>query len=485
MPLLLVIDDDPLTLECFRNLFPKSEATVAMATTAAEGLALFAEKLPDAVIVDLRLSDQSGLDVFRRLHDLNATVPVIFITSHGTAETAIEAMRLGAYDYVVKPLDPQPLQQTIQHAFEIGRLMQAPANVVDAEPADDPADLLVGNCPGMQHVYKEIGRVAPRNVTVLILGESGTGKELVARAVYQYSRRSNRPFLAMNCNAIPETLLESELFGHEKGAFTGAERRRIGMFERCHGGTLFLDEIGDMRPVTQTKILRVLQDGQFERIGGYEAIKVDVRIITATNHDLVKLIEDGRFREDLYYRLNVYTIRLPPLRQRAGDVALLAEHFVRRFSQELGTEVRGINPGVLELLKRYSWPGNVRELQSVLKQAIVHAIGPVLVPDYLPLAIRGEASGRTSLLSIGALDLEAALTSLVEDRLHDGSHNLRSEVVSLVERVLLLQVLRLTGGNQSQAARILGLTRKTLRGRLALLGIVVEHATTVQEEADG
>src|SRR5262249_11772228 len=239
MPLFLVIDDDPLTLECFRILFSKAEGTVATAMTAAEGLKLFTENRPDVVIVDIYLPDQSGLEVVRRLHDLNAKVPVILITGHGTAETAIEAMRLGAYDYVVKPLDPQMLQQMIQHAFEISRLMQVPAKVADAESANDVEDLLIGKCPEMQQVYKAIGRVAPQNVTVLILGESGTGKELVARAIYHYSSRSNRPFLVINCAAIPETLLESELFGHEKGAFTGAERNRIGKFEQCNGGTLF------------------------------------------------------------------------------------------------------------------------------------------------------------------------------------------------------------------------------------------------------
>jgi two-component system nitrogen regulation response regulator GlnG len=484
MPLFLVIDDDPLTLECFRILFSKAEARVATARTATEGLTLFTEKRPDVVILDIRLPDESGLEVFRRLHDLNARVPVILMTGHCTAETVIEAMRLGAYDYVVKPLDPQPLREMIQHAFKISRLMQVPAKVADAEAANDAEDLLIGRCPEMQEVYKAIGRVAPQNVTVLILGESGTGKELVARAIYHYSRRSNLPFLVINCAAIPETLLESELFGHEKGAFTGAERKRIGKFEQCNGGTLFLDEIGDMTSLTQTKILRVLQDGQFEPIGGNETIKADVRVIAATNRDLGRLIEEGRFRQDLYYRLNVYTIHLPPLRQRAGDLPLLMHHFVRRFSRELSKEVEGISPEVPEMLERYSWPGNVRELQSTLKQGIIQALGPVLVPDCIPPAIRGEASKPTSPLPIGVPDLEAALTRLVEDRLQYGSTDLHGEVLALVERHLLLQVLRLTDGNQSQAARILGLTRKTLRGKLASLAIAVEHATMVQGVAN-
>jgi len=484
MPLLLVIDDDPLTLECFRVLFPTEEATVATATTAAKGLKLFTEQQPDVVIVDICLPDQSGLDVFRRLHDLNAKVPVILITGYGTAETAIEAMRLGAYDYVVKPVDPQSLQQMIRQAFQISRLMRVPAKLADEESPNDAEDLLIGKCPEMQEVYKAIGRVAPQNVTVLILGESGTGKELVARAIYHYSGRSNRPFRAINCAAIPETLLETELFGHEKGAFTGADRKRIGKFEQCNGGTLFLDEIGDMTPLTQTKILRVLQDGQFERIGGNEPIKVDVRIIAATNRDLDKLIEEGRFRRDLYYRLNVYTIRLPPLRQRAGDLPLLAAHFTRRFGRELGKDVDGITPEALELLQSYPWEGNVRELQSVLKQAIVRATGPVLIPEWFTPGIQAKYLETAASESIDAPELSTALTRFVEARLRDDSRNLHEEVLALVERHLILQVLRHTGGNQSQAARILGMTRKTLRGKLNLLGIAVEHATTVQEEPD-
>ena len=485
MPSLLVIDDDLFTLECFRVLFAKAEATVVTANTAAEGLKRFADKRPDVVIVDIRLPDLSGLEVFRRLHDLDAKVPVILITGHGTAETAIEAMRLGAYDYVVKPLDPQALQQMIRHAIEISRLMQIPARLADANPANDAEDVLVGKCSEMQEVYKAIGRVAPLNVTVLILGESGTGKELVARAIYHYSNRSNRPFLAINCAAIPEPLLESELFGHEKGAFTGADRKRIGKFEQCHGGTLFLDEIGDMTPLTQTKILRVLQNGRFERVGGNETIKADVRILAATNRDLGKFIEEGRFRQDLYYRLNVYSIRLPPLRDRLEDLPLLVQHFVRRLSSELGKEVDIISPETLELLQRYSWDGNVRELQSVLKQAIIQATGPVLVPEFLPRAFQPEVSRTASNMAIDVPDFVAALTRFVENRLQMNFTDLHAEVFALVERHLIFQVLHHTAGNQSQAARILGLTRKTLRVKLDSYGIAVEHGTTVQEDLEG
>jgi DNA-binding NtrC family response regulator len=514
MALLLVIDDDPFTLDCFRVLFDKTEATVATAQTAAEGLNLFIQKGPDAVIVDIRLPDQSGLEVFRRLHDLNAKVPVILMTGHGSTETAIEAMRLGAYDYVIKPLDPEPLRQLIQGAFEMSRLMQVPAKVADPEPANDTDDILVGTCSEMQEAYKDIGRVAPQNVTALILGESGTGKELVARAIYHYSNRSRQPFLAINCAAIPETLLESELFGHEKGSFTGADRKRVGKFEQCNGGTVFLDEIGDMTPLTQTKILRVLQDGQFERVGGNETIKADVRIIAATNRQLGKLIEDGRFRQDLYYRLNVYTIRLAPLRERAGDLPLLVQHFIRRFSRELGKEVDRVTPEALELLQRYPWPGNVRELQSMLKQAILQATGPVLVPSCFPPAVLAGAGNGRELQSVlkqailrahgpillrdflpefpqapgepvapisapgGSLDPKAFL----RQRLGPDCRDLYRETHLQLDRVLIPCVLEYTGGNQQRAALLLGITRRTLRAKLQDAGLHVAHSVEAKED---
>ena len=389
---LLVVDDDPLTLDCFRLLFPKGKVTVLTAASASEGVAVFTAQRPDVVVLDVRLPDLSGLEAFRQLHEVDARVPVILMTGYSTAETAIEAMRSGAYEYVVKPLDVDVLRSLIHRAFEIGRLMRVPAKLGESGPADAELDLLVGHCPAMQEVYKAVGRVAKQDVTVLILGESGTGKELVARAIYQYSDRVKRPFLTINCAALPESLLESELFGHEKGAFTGADRKRIGKFEQCDGGTIFLDEIGDMTPTTQTKILRVLQEKQLERVGGDESIKVDVRIIAATNRNLEEMVVAGEFRGDLYYRLNVFTINLPRLRERPGDLPVLAEHFLRRFSRGLGKDIRNIAPEALELLASYSWPGNVRELQSVLKKAILYASGPILVAEFLPEPVRSDAA---------------------------------------------------------------------------------------------
>src|SRR5690349_13536706 len=321
MAKILVIDDESSILHAFRRAFDDPEDTLLTAPNAEEGLALVAREEPDVVVLDLNLPDAHGLDVYRQVRTIDARIPVIFITGHGTTETAIEAMKQGAFDYLLKPLELAHVRDLVERAAEISRLGRVPALVQDeAAPAGAPADVLIGRSAAMQEVYKAIGRVAPQDLTVLVLGESGTGKELVARAIYQHSRRAAGPFLAVNCAAIPETLLESELFGHEKGAFTGADRRRIGKFEQCSGGTLFLDEIGDMTPLTQAKLLRVLQDGRFERVGGNETIRADVRVIAATNHDLAGEVAAGRFRQDLYYRLGVFSIHLPPLRERGDDL---------------------------------------------------------------------------------------------------------------------------------------------------------------------
>jgi two-component system nitrogen regulation response regulator GlnG len=463
MPKLLVIDDEPSILHFFRRAFREPEVRLLTAGTADEGLGVVSREHPDVVILDINLPDQSGLEAFRRLREMDSRIPVIFITGHGTTSTAIEAMRLGAYEYLLKPLELDQLVDLVKRAFEISRLMRVPAVVPETEPAEHAADVLVGRCPAMQEVYKAIGRVAPQDVTVLILGESGTGKELVARAIYYYSKRASRPFLAINCAAIPESLLESELFGHEKGAFTGAERRRIGKFEQCHGGTLFLDEIGDMTPLTQTKILRVLQEQQFERVGGNETIHTDVRLIAATNRNLEKLIATEQFRSDLYYRLKVYTIQLPALRERLDDLPMLVDHFLRRFRREFGKDVERVSSETLDILKRYPWPGNLRELQSVLKQALLRATGSVLVPEFLPEVTQT----RFSSTGLTFQDLE----HFVQERIQAGSTDLYGEWQAIAEKHLLKLVLRHTGGNQVQAAKILGINRSTLRCRISDLGI--------------
>ena len=475
MHTLLVIDDDPLVAKCFRHVFPPDEVTVRVSPTAADAARDFLAHRPDAVLCDVRLPDRSGLDLLAEFRAADPKVPVILMTGFGTSETAIEAMRRGAYDYLLKPLDPEQVEELVRRAFAVGRLMRVPTRVTgDAPQSDGPEDPFIGGSAAMQEVFKGIGRVAGTDATVLIRGESGTGKELVARAVYQHSPRADKPFLAINCAAIPETLLESELFGHEKGAFTGAERKRVGKFEQCHGGTIFLDEIGDMTLLTQAKVLRVLQDGQFERVGGSETVRCDVRVIAATHRDLEGMIAAGTFREDLFYRLNVCAIRVPPLRERADDLSVLVTHFVRAFGREFGKSVTGVADDALAALRAYPWPGNVRQLQSVIKQTLLRASGPVLTADALPDEVRaGGAAGPS------AGEAESDTLRFVRRRLREGTATLHAEVVERAERELLTEVLHQTGGNITQAAAVLGISRPTLRSKLAHLGLELGHALTV------
>src|ERR1700733_4544535 len=346
MATLLLIDDDPdLLSDRVRHVFPAPAHRVEIAQTGAEGLERVAAACPDVILLDLRLPDQSGLDILRQLRRIDARIPVVMVTVARSSDSAIEAMRQGAYDYLLKPIDGQKLDRVINEALKVARLMREPAVFAETLSDDDSAgEIIVGCCPGMQEAYKAIGRVADQSFPVLITGESGTGKEAVARAVYQHSLRSKAPFLALNCAAIPENLLESELFGHEKGAFTGADRRRIGKFEQCSGGTLFLDEIGDMPLALQAKMLRLLQEQSFERVRGNETIRTDVRLIAATHRDLKTWSDEGQFRLDLYYRLGVFTIHLPPLRERGDDLELLVQFYLRRVSRDLGREVREVAP---------------------------------------------------------------------------------------------------------------------------------------------
>jgi two-component system nitrogen regulation response regulator GlnG len=476
MPTLLVIDDEQSVRYSFRRVFEGNGVTVLTARTAAEGLQQVREQAPDVVVLDLQLPDRSGLEVFQEIHVLDPKRPVIFITAHGTTETAIEAMKHGAFDYLVKPVDLERLSQVLERAYEAARLMHVPAVL----PAEDSGDRIVGRSLVMQEMCKAIGRIAPQDVNVLILGESGTGKELVARALYHHSRRADRPFLAINCAALPETLLESELFGHEQGAFTGAVRRRIGKFEQCDSGTLFLDEIGDMSPALQAKMLRVLQEQRFERIGSNETLQTCVRVLAATNHNLEKLVDENRFRKDLYYRLNVITIHVPPLRARLDDVPELAHYFLFRFNQELRMELRGFAPEALELLQNYSWPGNVRELQSVIKQAMFNATGHVVLPEFLPEILRRATAPSSLVGSVGSGNTPqpCELTALIRSYLKRGEPNVHQKVINEVERVLLSQVLQHTHGHQTQASEILGLNRTTLRHKLRVLGLAVDKMVT-------
>ncbi len=477
----LLIDDDPdLIAEQVRHAFPAPAHKVEVARTGAAGVARVREAAPDVVLLDLRLPDRPGLEIYEEIHTVDARIPVVFVTLSKNADTAIEAMKRGAFDYLFKPLNPAQLRRVVGEAAEVAQRMREPAVLAETLPEEDVGGAIVGACPAMREVYKAIGRVAAQDVPVLITGESGTGKELVARAIYQHSRRSRATFLALNCAAIPENLLESELFGYEKGAFTGADRKRIGKFEQCSGGTLFLDEIGDMPLALQAKMLRVLQEQTFERVGGGETITTDVRIISATHRDLKAVSADGRFRSDLYYRLGVFTIHLPPLRERGDDLPVLIQHFLRRFNRELGRDVREISPEVMDRLRAYPWPGNLRELQSVLKQALLGAAGSVLLPAMLPELVAEPAPTAGPALTTERSSLE----EFIRGRLAEGSETLHDDAHRELDRVLLPLVMEYTRGNQLQAAKILGVARQTLRRRLRELHITPRFTDGSEDDTD-
>jgi DNA-binding NtrC family response regulator len=476
----LVIDDDRSVPFLIERAVQGTGVNVLSARSVQEGLELL-ERRPDVVLLDIMLPEGSGLEAVRKIQDRDPKLPIIFITAGGTSDTTIEAMKLGAYDYLLKPLDLPKLRELVERALEIRRLMQVRVELPTNDVPSPDGDHIIGRSPAMCEVFKAVGRVAPQNVTTLIVGESGTGKELVARAIYHHSARSSERFLALNCAALPETLLESELFGHEKGSFTSANYRRIGKFEQCARGTLFLDEVGDMSPLLQSKILRVLQEKKFERVGGNETIETDVRVIAATNRDLKEMVTKGTFREDLYYRLNGFTIKLPPLRERGEDILFLLEHLLSKFAKELNKpDVHGIAPEALEVLTRYSWPGNVRELEAVVRQSLLNTTGNVILPDFLPDPVRSGGPS-ASPLAQPANAPPSDLHPFVDDCLRNGSEEMYAASVEMMERYLLTRVLRHAQGNQSQAARMLGITRGSLRNKMRALRIQVGSTVQMDE----
>ncbi|HTI69400.1 MAG TPA: sigma-54 dependent transcriptional regulator [Candidatus Limnocylindria bacterium] len=485
MDKLLLIDDEADVQYSFKRIFDSPELELHTASSGEEGLRLLSKCKPDLVISDIRMAGMNGLETLRKIRQIDPKVPVIMMTAYGTTQMAIEAMKLGAYDYLLKPFDVPKLKLLVAAALKASRDMK---QTVALQPLLEPQDYdqgVIGRSESMQTVFKLVGQVAATDATALITGESGTGKELVARAVYHNSRRAQGPFIAINCAAIPENLLESELFGHEKGAFTGATAQRIGKFEQCNGGTVFLDEIGDMPLATQTKILRVLQNGTLERVGGNETIKVDVRVIAATNKPLEDAVARKEFREDLFYRLNVVRIHLPPLRERKEDIRLLVDFFLRRQAGAGGTP-KTLSGAALSLLEAYQWPGNVRELENVLRRAVVVAKGPSLVPnDFPPELTNAKSSVQAAPVvqaasavtdapvpvptgeSSGPQDLASIARTLFEWAKANG----KLKVLPAVERELVIEALRETSGNQVQAAKLLGITRATLRKRVEKFGI--------------
>jgi two-component system nitrogen regulation response regulator GlnG len=474
MSTLLLIDDEEDVQYSFRRIFDSPEIELTTASSGEEGLKLIPRLKPDLVLMDVRMGGISGLETLRRIRQIDSKLLVILMTAYGTTQTAIEAMKLGAYDYLLKPFDVPKLKDIVTNALKASRDMK---QVVSYQPLLESEDYelgIVGRSEAMQQVFKLIGQLAASDATALITGESGTGKELVARAIYHHSNRSQKPFLAVNCAAIPEQLLESELFGHERGAFTGATMQRVGKFEQCNGGTIFLDEIGDMTPATQTKILRVLQSGTFERVGGNQPIQSDVRIIAATNKPLEQAVAARQFREDLFYRLNVVRIHIPPLRERREDIRLLVNYFLKKFARDQQTPPKSIASGVIKALEKYHWPGNVRELENVIRRALVMAKGDAILPGDLPAEITGQGGVGAAVPATAGVTGESAATdaaSLARQLFQWARRDPKLKVIPAIERELVIQALKETNDNQVQAAKLLGITRATLRKRVEKYGI--------------
>jgi len=468
---ILVVDDDAQLRHSFEKLLTAEGHTVRISPTGEGGLELVRARIPDLVIMDVRLPGMDGLKTFQYMHEIEPKLPVIIMTAYGNTDTAIEATKLGAFDYVLKPFEIPEMLETIEKALEAGRFMRA--RVEMDVPPDAGTDVIIGRSRAMQEVYKSIGRVASTDATVLIRGESGTGKELVARAIYHHSIRAHKPFLVINCVAIPETLLESELFGYEKGAFTGAAHRRVGKIEQANGGTVFLDEIGDMPFSIQAKILRLLQEKSIERLGGRSPIPVDVRVIAATNRDLEAALAEGRFREDLYYRLKVVTLRLPPLRERVGDIAVLADYFIKRFALEMNIDSPGIMEEAKPVMERYSWPGNVRELANTMQKALIFSRGAPVSVEEISHAIRGESLPRGT-----APETEdESVHQWVRNALAaEGGDKIFADIIDRFSGLVIAEALNMTGGNRSQAAKLLGLSRPTLLAKIEKYGIKIETA---------
>jgi len=481
MSSILIIDDDQQLSKSFAKLLSQEGFQVRTASSGEEGINLVRSSTPDLVVLDIRLPGMNGIETFQVIHELRPKLPVIMITAYGSTETTIEAIRMGAFDYIHKPFDIPEMLRLIERGLESSRFMGQHVDI-GPEIVKTDREALIGRSPAMLEVYKAIGRVAPTDATVLIRGESGTGKELAARAVYQHSLRSKNSFLVINCVAIPENLLESELFGYEKGSFTGAVHRRVGKIEQANKGTILLDEIGDMPLSTQAKILRLLQDKSIERLGGREVIPVDVRIIAATNRDLEKAVTDGSFREDLYYRLNVVLIRLPPLRERLSDVPLLVDYFLTRFSQELGIENPGITPEAMKVLQEHQWPGNVRELANVLQKTLILHCGGSIREDDLVLGNRQPQSHDPELPGEDAFGHQNWLKRLIRSCLaKKGDAKLFDTCLDQFASLLIQEALKMSNGNKSQAAKLLGLSRPTLHYRIEKYGIRIESQVSDSE----
>jgi len=465
----LVVDSETDFLDWVRQQLKASGVRVITETNSANAFKIFCLEKPDLVIAEMHLRPAGGLDLLAKIRAESGNAMVIIMSAFGTTQAVIESMKLGAFDFLRKESLPFTLKVVVDTALKASAELHVAATEKPALTVEQYRDDIVGQSEAMQSVFKMVGRVAMSDAPVLVTGESGSGKELVARAIHNYSERSKKPLLAINCAAIPENLLESELFGHEKGSFTGAATQRIGRFEQCNGGTLFLDEIGEMPLAVQSKLLRVLQEGEFSRVGGNATIKSNVRIVAATNRNLEQCIVTKEFREDLYYRLNVVGIHLPPLRARVEDVRLLAEYFLSRIANQQHRPLLQLSSEAIKVLEAYPWPGNVRELQNTLQRACVLASSDVLLPKDLPLGQANSASeiGDAIVAPMTALTIEEASHALfLALTREDGDR----ELLPWVEEDFTRRAMELTGGNQVKASKLLGITRATLRKRLERLG---------------
>ncbi len=453
---ILVVDDEKGVCHSFKKILGRQGYEVVTANDGLEGIEMAGKEHPDLIVMDVSMPRMDGLETLQRLKALHPDITVIMMTAHSTSDRAITAMKFGAYDYLTKPFDNARMIQLIEKAI-MDRNISTPVTFDGTD--EDTGDRIVGRSPAMLEIFKKIGQVAESDVTVLLQGDTGTGKELIARAIYHHSKRVNKPFLPVNCAAMPESLLESELFGHEKGAFTGADNRKIGKFEQCNTGTMFLDEIGDMPLPIQAKWLRVLQDGSFQRLGGNKLIKTDVRIIAATNQGLEQLRESGQFRDDLYWRLNTVSINIPPLRERKEDVESLVNYFIRKFSREYNKNIKGASSDLFDAFINYSWPGNVRELQGIVQRGMV-----ICQKDILSLDDCDWTSHAVGLE--GSHNIEQLLNSAAEEFIQQGGENIHKKAVARFEQLLIKRALAMTNNNQVLAAKMLGISRNTLRSRI-------------------
>ena len=460
---ILLIEDDPAIVMTLRRVLNEEGHKVSVEKRGDSGFTCACRDPFDVVVTDMKLPGMGGLELVRQLHTAKPRLPIILMTAHGTTDTAIEATKSGAYDYLLKPFEIPGFIDLVEKAVASSRLMSEP---VQLGTRDGARSAMVGNSRLMQSIYKEIGRIASKPVNVLIRGETGTGKELIARAIYHHSDRSAEPFVAINCAAIPETLLESELFGHERGAFTGADVRRIGRFEQADRGTIFLDEIGDMTPGTQVKLMRVLQERCLQRLGGKETIPVNVRVLAATHRDLEGAMKQNLFREDLYYRLSVVVIALPPLRERKEDIPELVNYFLGRYAAELGVSGPSISNEAMDVLQTQPWPGNVRELENVVRKMLLQSQGYTIRPDHVQAVLSKALSGSG--------DVNQTLREYVDELLAAAQRgelaDVHARILRAAERELFTRAIALAQGNQAKAARWLGVSRLTMREKLLQFG---------------